>query len=112
MVAMRLGAGGLLVPFAFVIDDSLLFQHGVGPAILPFLFAVAGLFAVAVAFVGFVVRPVGILWRVVLFFSGLALVWPNLVTGMVGGAVLLAAMLWHFLRNPEAGSPPQPLKIG
>ena len=99
--SMRLGIIAYLVPFIFVFDPLLLFQ---GPAHLVFLAAVtafAGTVVIGIAMVGYFVRPVGWVSRLVLAVSGTGLLIPpggdiphswlaNALGGVVSALIILA----------------------
>lgn len=113
MASMRLGIIAYLVPFIFVFDPLLLFQ-GPGHLIaLAVVTAVMGTFAIGIAMVGYLVRPVGWLNRILLALSGIGLLIPpggqipySWVMNVVGAAVSVLIILaeWRVTRRLVAAT--------
>ncbi len=78
---MRLGIIGYLVPFIFIFDPLLLFQGPLHMVLLAFLTASLGTIAIGIAMVGYFVRPLGWLLRIVMTLAGFGLLIPP------GGAI-------------------------
>jgi TRAP transporter 4TM/12TM fusion protein len=74
--AMRLGAVAYIVPFIFVYSPSLLLIGSWIEVTLAVTTALAGTALLAIALSGFLFRPMGWLWRLVLAVAGVALIVP------------------------------------
>ena len=74
--AMRLGAVAYIVPFIFVYSPSLLLIGSFIEVTLAVTTALAGTALLAIALSGFLFRPVGLIWRLVLTVAGVALIVP------------------------------------
>ncbi|WP_127108130.1 TRAP transporter permease [Pararhodobacter zhoushanensis] len=102
--SMRLGWTAYIVPFLFVSSPALVMQGAPLEIVLATSTAVFGVFLCSVGMVGFMVRPLGPLHRLVFFVTGiLALVPYNAfagadytdVIGVLLGVVLLGWEFWH-----------------
>jgi TRAP transporter 4TM/12TM fusion protein len=109
--AMRLGAVAYIVPFVFVYSPSLLLIGSFNEVALAVTTALAGTALLAVALSGFLFRPVGWMWRVLLAVAGVALIVPPIgpiqfseALNIGGGAVGLAfiAIEWKARRVAAA----------
>jgi TRAP transporter 4TM/12TM fusion protein len=89
--AMRVGAAGYIVPFMFVYEPALLM---IGPwyvTALAFASAVIGVMTLAASLHGYLLAPLSMWQRAVLFVLALLLIAPELISSVVG-LVLLAAV--------------------
>jgi TRAP-type uncharacterized transport system fused permease subunit len=99
------------VPFLFIFSPALLLQSdSVTDTVLAIGTAVAGVWLVSAGFVGYLIRPVGILQRAALVGAGLLLLippeiglWALLVN--VAGAALAAAVLAYEIIGRRRGAP-------
>ncbi len=111
LAGVRFGWSAYIVPFLFVWSPTLLMQGSALDVTLAFLTAAAGIYLVSVGVVGYMIRPVGPLRRVVFALAGLALmiparafeggIWTD-VGGAVVGAALVAWELGAMRRAREA----------
>jgi TRAP-type uncharacterized transport system fused permease subunit len=96
--AMRFGWTAFVIPFMFVFSGTLLFRGDAFHIALDFLAAIAGVWAVSAAMMGYALRPIGPISRIVYGVAGSALIVPIQAfaggrTLNVVGAALLAALL-------------------
>ena len=112
--AMRLGAVAYIVPFIFVYSPSLLLIGSFLEVTLAVTTALAGTALLAVALTGFLFRPVGLVWRLVLTVAGVALIVPPIgpihyseALNIGGGAlgVIYIAIEWKARRAAAARVP-------
>ncbi len=105
---MRLAFIAYLIPFVFVFDPLLLFQGPLHLIALAIITASIGTLAVGVSMVGYFVRPVGWIKRVVFAVGGIGLLIPpggaiaySWTVNGVGGALCLAliAYEWHARKS-------------
>jgi TRAP transporter 4TM/12TM fusion protein len=97
--AMRFGWCAFLIPFLFTFSGSLLLRGDPTVIVIDFVTAVAGIWFVCAAMVGFALRPISPATRVIYGIAGLALLCP---LGMfeaarwvtIAGAVVGAALLF------------------
>jgi TRAP transporter 4TM/12TM fusion protein len=91
LIAFRLGISSFVIPFMFVYGPSLL---GVGDPLevgLAILTACVGVFALSVAVIGWLTRPLNIGMRALYAAAGLCLIVPGWATDL-GGIGVLAAL--------------------
>ncbi|MGX1098843.1 TRAP transporter permease [Amorphus sp. MBR-141] len=107
--AMRLGWTAYLVPLLFVASPALAMQGSAPEVALAVVTAVAGVFFGSVGMVGFLVRPIGVVGRLMFFAAGVLALVPSGafahavytdVFGLALGAGLVALELWR--RTPVA----------
>jgi TRAP transporter 4TM/12TM fusion protein len=91
--AMRVGAAGYIVPFMFVYEPALLM---IGPwyvTALAFLSAVIGVIILAASLHGYLLDVLSMWQRVALFVPAILLIAPELISSMVGLALLGAVAI-------------------
>jgi TRAP transporter 4TM/12TM fusion protein len=86
--AMRVGAAGYIVPFMFIYEPALLM---IGPwyvTALAFASAVVGVMTLAASLHGYLLVALSVWHRVVLFLAAILLIAPELISSIVGIALL------------------------
>jgi TRAP transporter 4TM/12TM fusion protein len=86
--AMRIGAAGYIVPFMFVYEPALLM---IGPwyvTALAFASAVIGVITLAASLHGYLLATLSMWHRIVLFVAAMLLIAPELISSIVGIALL------------------------
>ena len=104
---MRVGAAGYIVPFMFVYEPALLM---IGPwyvTVLAFASAVIGVMTLAASLHGYLLGALSMWQRVVLFVPAILLIAPELISSIVGLALLAAVAINQGLlkRIRPAASP-------
>jgi TRAP transporter 4TM/12TM fusion protein len=89
--AMRVGAAGYIVPFMFVYEPALLMIGIWYVTVLAFASAAVGVMALAASLHGYLLGPLSIWQRAVLFVAAILLIAPELISSIVG-VILLAAV--------------------
>lgn len=100
--ACRIGLVTFLIPFMFVYGPSLLFEGSLISTAQNFLSALAGVFCLAVALVGYWRGPCSILERVIYGMAAILLLIPGLVTDLLGLASCLACSFVHLIRQKKS----------
>jgi TRAP transporter 4TM/12TM fusion protein len=105
LTAFRLSMGKALVPFMFTYTPALLFiDFRWGPFLSALFCGIAGIVALAAAYIGYFRGPIGRASKYALTLAGLALVfnqfWPN----VVGCAVVFSLLGWNALQARGKGS--------
>ena len=72
-LALRLGFAAYIIPFVFALSPALLLVGSGGEIVEALLFTVAGTFALAISFEGWLGRPLGLGSRAALLVLGLLL---------------------------------------
>ena len=110
--AMRFGWTAFVIPFMFVFSGTLLFKGDLLHVAVDFVAAVAGVWAVSAAIMGYGFRPMGLLNRALHGVAGASLIVPIQAfaggrTLNVVGAALLVALLFSevMLRRRRASAP-------
>ena len=105
--AVRLAAVGFVFPFIFVFRPGLLMQGSTLQILDAFVSGVIVAFALAAAVEGWFGRgPLSWWERGVLLALGIFVIYPNLITTIIG-AVAIAALLGYRYRNPRWAPEPE-----
>jgi TRAP transporter 4TM/12TM fusion protein len=91
--AMRVGAAGYIVPFMFVYEPALLM---IGPwyvTVLAFASAVIGVMTLAASLHGYLFAALSMWQRMLLFVAAILLIAPELISSIVGLALLAAVAI-------------------
>lgn len=103
--ACRIGFAGFLVPFMFIYNPPLLGKGPILWVLIAFFSACIGVIALAGAMIGYLIRPVNIVERILLFGAALALIDSRLTTDLIGyglfGITFLLQKFWNW-RPQEA----------
>jgi TRAP-type uncharacterized transport system fused permease subunit len=89
--AVRVGAAGFIVPFMFIYEPALLMINGWSQlhiSLLAFGSATMGCMCLAAGFHGYLVAPARLWERVVLVIAALLLIAPELISSVIGFALL------------------------
>jgi TRAP transporter 4TM/12TM fusion protein len=95
--AMRVGAAGYIVPFMFVYEPALLM---IGPwyvTVLAFASAVVGVMTLAASLHGYLLTTLSMWHRAVLFVAAILLIAPELVSSIIGIALLAVVAINQWL---------------
>lgn len=106
---MRLASIAYVIPFIFVFDPLLLFQGPIRLVALAFATAAVGTGAIGIAMVGYFVRPVGWIKRLLLTLGGMGLLIPPggtiayswFING-IGGIVCLGIIVYEWRARKAA----------
>ncbi len=74
--AVKFGWSAYVVPFLFVLSPSLLLTGSSGEVVLAVSTAIAGVWLVSIGVTGYLLRPLGPVWRTLFAAAGLALLVP------------------------------------
>ncbi len=95
--ASKLAIGAFIVPYIFAMNPAMLLIDTTAPQVaLVVVSSLVGIFGVAAALNGFLFRPIGPVWRVVLAAGGLLMMDPSLITDLIGIVLLAAAAAWQY----------------
>ncbi|MCB4821545.1 TRAP transporter permease [Roseicella aerolata] len=107
--ATRLGIAGFTVGFAFLYDPGIMMRGSPGAILLATAIQVVALTAICAAYAGFLLRPMGLVARLLLAAAGLFAAFyhgvPDLLRLAVGAAVLLLLAGLPLLAARRAGRP-------
>jgi TRAP-type uncharacterized transport system fused permease subunit len=94
--AMRVGAAGFLVPFAFVYQPAILLIGSWSDVVVSTVSATLGVFMLAAGLHGYLVRRLGMVERVWCVIASLLLIDPNIVTDIIGYGMIAAALAYQY----------------
>jgi len=77
MAAVRLGWIAYIIPFVFVLSPALLMDGGIFEVLSSFVTAVLGVWIASCGFIGYLFRPIGMIFRLIFIAAGLALLLPG-----------------------------------
>ena len=106
--AVRVGAAGFIVPFMFVYEPALLMINGwaqIHVSLLAFASATIGCMCLAAGLHGYLAAPARPWERVVLVVAALLLIAPELVSSLIGLALLAAVIAAQLPRRRAAAAP-------
>jgi TRAP transporter 4TM/12TM fusion protein len=99
--AVKFAAAGFVVPYFFIYYPALLFQGSWGEIAQAVVTGGIGVVALAAGLEGYLLRTASRLERAMFLAAGLLLIDPQLVTDLLGLALLGAALLAQRLRRPD-----------
>ncbi|WP_251976334.1 TRAP transporter permease [Salinicola avicenniae] len=101
--AMKLAIAGFVVPYMFVFAHSMLMIDATWlNTIWVIVTGVVGVLLLAVAVEGYLRRPLNPFWRVLAAVGALALIFPGLVSDLVGAAITVVLFLLAKQKAPSA----------
>ena len=105
LYAVRIGAGGFLLPFIFAYNPELLLQEGNAATItLAVVSALISSYIFASAVENYLIHQLNIIQRVLLFVAAAAMIIPGLTTDMAGMVLFIGVYMWQKKEVPgEAG---------
>ncbi|MEW9500251.1 TRAP transporter permease [Jeotgalibacillus marinus] len=105
-ISLKLAAAGILVPYVFVYAPALLMQNAsVGEIAWVMITTTLGILALGVAFEGYFLTDVNVLFRLIAGVSALTLIIPNVVTDAIGLTLVIGLVIvqvLHWKRNAVA----------
>jgi TRAP transporter 4TM/12TM fusion protein len=105
-VACRMGLVSYIVPFAFVLDPSILLSTGgsIGAKVFAILTAATGVVALCFGVEGYFRRPLPLLARLFLSLGGLGLILPGLTIKMAGAGLILLSIFGLKFLSPKSAT--------
>ncbi|RNF40335.1 TRAP transporter permease [Planococcus salinus] len=102
LYAMRIGAGGFLLPFIFVYNPELLLQGGNATTIaLAVVSALISSYLFAAAVENYLIYRLNIVQRVLMFGAAAVLIVPGFMTDLIGLAAFVGVYMWQKKAAPE-----------
>ncbi|MFC1868113.1 TRAP transporter permease [Thermodesulfobacteriota bacterium] len=110
LYASRLGIIGFIIPYMFVYQPALLFVGSAGEILLAVVTAIFGIVALAAGFEGWLRVRANIFERALLIVGGIILAYPGWSSDLMGGGLMLAAVISQYTRI-KLGWAPVPERI-
>lgn len=98
---------GFLIPFMAIVHPGLLLIGDVGDTVWGLANVLMGFAAIAVALIGWLLRPIGAVWRIYFALVGLLSLLSDVGSSAACAALLLVGLGWQALaiRRARAGAP-------
>jgi TRAP transporter 4TM/12TM fusion protein len=88
--SVRLGLAGFIIPFIFVLEPALIMDGSLGEIILSSVTALIGIMGLAAGIIGWLVKRATIIERMLLILFGLIMIYPGIITDLLGlGGILI-----------------------
>ena len=105
--ASKLAIGAFVVPYIFALNPAMLFVDTTAvQVVIVVITSLIGMFGVASALNGFLLRPMNPLVRILFAAGGLLMLDPTTMTDLIGIVVLAVAFVWQVSAARRAGSAP------
>jgi TRAP transporter 4TM/12TM fusion protein len=101
ITAFKLAIAAFIIPYAFVSNPVLLLQGDVTIFTLvpTLLFALLGMAAISASMLGYFIYDVNFFERLILFATGIMLVYPNTFVTLIGLSLFIAITVFQIVRN-------------
>ncbi len=103
VTATKLAIAAFIVPYIFAYSPAMLFEGVTGfwPVLQIGLSSVLGIFGIAAALNGHLIRPIPVILRLVLAVGGLCMMIPGALTDVIGLAVVALIVAYQYLLNKK-----------
>jgi TRAP transporter 4TM/12TM fusion protein len=99
-IAVRLAAPAYIIPFIFVTNPALLGQGSWPFIILSVITAIIGVASLGAGVIGYLIKPTGLLERILFVSGALLLITPGVITDLMGlGLIFLAWIIQKYLNG-------------
>ncbi len=92
VTALRIAIAGFLIPYAFILEPSLLLQGTFTEMLLPLLTVILGMIAVSSGLAGYLIAHGTAVDRVLLVVGGVMLIYPDVMISGIGLGVVAAGI--------------------
>ncbi len=97
--ASKLAIAAFLIPYIFVINPQLLLINTTGMEIIQItITSLIGMFGIGISMEGYIMGKVNTLLRVLFLVAGLALIYPGLLTDLIGIAVIGLGIAYQWFK--------------
>ena len=102
ITSTKLAIGAFIIPYVFALNPSMLFINTTAPeVILICITSIIGMFAVSAALEGFLLHHMKWFERIISLAGGLLLIYPGLVTDLIGFSILLVVLVVQLITNKK-----------
>ncbi len=96
VIATRLAIGAFIIPYMFVLSPQLLLIGGdLLHLILAIFTAIVGMVSISAALSRYLIKPLNRFETLILIFAGLMLIDPNIITDIIGIALVFIIGFWQ-----------------
>ncbi len=105
--ATKLAIAAFIVPYIFAYSPAMLFEGvtGIWPVLQIGLSSVLGIFGIAAALNGHLIRRIPMVFRLVLAGGGLCMMIPGALTDVIGLAVVAVIIVFQYLNAKKENTP-------
>ena len=101
--ASKLAIGAFLIPYIFCLNPAmLLIDTNAAEFVLIIITSVIGMFAISAAIEGYMIRPLNPLFRMILAAAGLMLIYPGMLTDIIGTVITVAIYMIQMVQKKNA----------
>lgn len=99
--ATKLAIAAFVVPYVFALSPQMLFINVSSPlsVVQICITSLIGIFGVAAALNGYLMKPIHPLLRILLAIGGLALIFPGTITDIAGLILIVLPVIWQYLTS-------------
>ena len=103
ITSTKLAIGAFIVPYVFALNPAMLFigTNGVWDVILIVISSLIGIFGVSAALEGYILEHMAWYERIICIVGGLALIYPGLVTDLIGLALVGAVVAIQAIKRSK-----------
>ena len=103
LTATKLAIGAFIVPYVFALNPAMLFINTTAFEVVTIcITSLIGIFGVSAALEGYIFRPMKWYFRIASLVGGLLLIYPGIVTDLIGLGLVAAVCLVQLLENKRA----------
>ncbi len=100
LTSTKLAIGAFIVPYIFALNPAMLFVDTTVPeVILIVITSVVGMFAISAALEGYIFGHMKWFERILSIIGGLLLIYPGIVTDLIGVALVGVVLTYHWITN-------------
>jgi TRAP transporter 4TM/12TM fusion protein len=101
LTSTKLAIGAFIVPYVFALNPAMLFigENGVFDIILIVVSSLVGIFAVSASLEGYILEHMAWYERLVAAVGGLLLIYPGLVTDLIGVSLVAVVVAIQFIKR-------------
>ena len=103
-ISCMIALPAFIVPFTFCYNPALILDGALLPIVIGLLTAIIGVALIDICLVGYIKKPVAMVWRIIMLAGGVLLLIPSYLVSLIGLAVGGAAFLAAYLPQRKAKS--------
>ncbi len=106
LTATKLAIGAFIVPYIFALNPAMLFVDTTAwEVVLIVITSVVGMFAISASLEGYVAGPLTWYQRIIIAVGGLLLIYPGIVTDLIGLLLVGGILVLHFIEVKTRNKP-------
>src|SRR5699024_5512353 len=100
--ALKVSLGTFIIPYMFVFGPALIMQEPVNEIIIAVISAIIGIFALTSSLQGWNLMKLTIFERIIGIVCALSLLYPDLITTIIGGGIFIIIYFMHYRRYKKS----------